>query len=978
MSNRNITMDTNREDPETGIFVGSRSGQWKRVVYLTLLGFVAILLGKTLDAREQTASPEDDAIFFTTQIRPILKTHCLGCHGGGSEKSSGLDLSTRDRLLRGGDRGPDVVPGNSNASLLYKLVSHGEKPHMPLGGEKLSKEAVANIAKWIDSGVFYDKPLVAEALPEKPVRSDHWSFQPPVRPPVPRVDRQDWVLNPIDAFIAVGHEKLGLKPLPPADKRVLVRRIYMDLIGLLPTREEVESFLADSSADAYETVVDRLLASPHYGERWGRHWMDVWRYSDWYGWRKTNDVRYSRRHIWRWRDWIIESLNDDKSYDRMIVEMLAGDEIAPTDSETVRATGFLARNWRRNRHVWLQDTVDHTAAAFLGVTLNCARCHDHKYDPISQEDYYRFWAFFEPHGVRTDRVSGEPDLGRDGLPRAFESDPGAPTYLLIRGDETNPDKANVLSPDIPEVFGDLKFDIQPVHLPLDAYYPDIRDYVHRDLIAQAKTKIEKAERDLLKAGQELGAASARARMSLLEDGRTSFTTPSGADESESGEASAEEGEDDTAALTVPQAQAALELAEKMLAHARAYLTAMEARIAADRAKFRNAPDQRAEALALAAMEAEQEANLAAAEENLLQARQQLAEARSSKESGSQDARKDAKKKVQEVRKQLQAALDALKDRSDYSPIGEVYPKTSTGRRLALARWIASRENPLTARVAVNHIWLRHFGSALVPSVTDFGANGEPPSHPELLDWLAVELMESGWSMKSMHRLILTSNTYRMQSWTDEENHLSRAADSENRYLWRMNPRRMEAEVVRDSILLVAGHLDTKMGGPEIDIGERNTSRRRSIYFQHAPDAQLEFLKLFDAADPGDCYRRKESITPHQSLAMANSQVSFDQARLLARRLTSAGDGNPLSAEHFVKAGFETVLGRPPSALELAKTEDFLQRQAELLRRPEELTPLWAEAADEPKAILPAPEPHLRARENLIHVLFNHNEFITIR
>ena len=467
-------------------------------------------------------------------------------------------------------------------------------------------------------------------------------------------------------------------------------------------------------------------------------------------------------------------------------------------------------------------------------------------------------------------------------------------------------------------------------------------------------------------------------MSVLEDSGTSFTTSSTAAESESGEASAAEGEEDTVALTVPQAQAALELAEKVLAHARADLMALEARIAADRAKFRNVPGQRAEALALAAMEAEQEANLAAAEEKLIEARRQLAEARSSKESGSQDAKKDANKKVQEVRKQLQAALDALKDRSEYSPIGEVYPKTSTGRRLALARWIASRENPLTARVVVNHIWLRHFGRALVPSVTDFGANGKLPSHPELLDWLAMELMESGWSMKSMHRLIVTSNTYRMQSWTDEENHLSRAADPDNRYLWRMNPRRMEAEVVRDSMLLVAGHLDTTMGGPEIAIGEKNTSRRRSIYFQHAPDAQLEFLKLFDAADPGDCYRRKESITPHQSLAMANSQVSFDQARLLARRLSSAGDGNPLSAEHFVKAGFETVLGRPPSALELAKTEDFLQRQAELLRRPEELIPLWVEAADEPKAIPPAPEPHLRARENLIHVLFNHNEFVTIR
>ena len=261
---------------------------------------------------------------------------------------------------------------------------------------------------------------MAPSAPPEPTPVDprkHWAYQPPARATPPRPADGNWAQNPIDAFLAAGYQARGLRPSPPARKDLWLRRLYLDLIGLPPTHEALQAFLADRSSDAETRVVDRLLADPRHGQRWGRHWMDVWRYSDWYG--LGDEIRYSHPHIWRWRDWIVAGLNADKGYDRMIEEMLAGDELAPDDPATVRATGFLVRNWDVfNRNAWLASTVEHTARAFLGVTIQCARCHDHKYDPISQADYYRFRAFFEPYHIRIDRVPGEPDRTKAGLSRA--------------------------------------------------------------------------------------------------------------------------------------------------------------------------------------------------------------------------------------------------------------------------------------------------------------------------------------------------------------------------------------------------------------------------------------------------------------------------------------------------------------------------------------------------------------------------------
>jgi hypothetical protein len=331
---------------------------------------------------------------------------------------------------------------------------------------------------------------------------------------------------------------------------------------------------------------------------------------------------------------------------------------------------------------------------------------------------------------------------------------------------------------------------------------------------------------------------------------------------------------------------------------------------------------------------------------------------------------EAEQKLAATRKaRAEAVVAAGKGDPTYTPLLQFSPAVSTGRRLALARWITDRRNPLTARVAVNHIWMRHFGRPLVATVANFGLNGQKPTHPELLDWLAVELMESGWSMKKLHRLLVTSDTYRLSSSAAAA--ASRSADPDNRYLWRMNSRRMEAEAVRDSLLAAAGQLDPVMGGPILDEGLGQTSHRRSVYFRFNTEYRMRFLDQFDAASPTECYERRESVVPQQALALFNSALALNQSRLLAKHLTAAAP----APDAFVTAAFEQVLGRPPTAEERARCERFLRRQAGLVQNVTRLTPF----PPGPDAVtLPSPDPAQRARESLVHVLFNHNDFVTIR
>jgi hypothetical protein len=880
------------------------------------------------------------AIDYLRDVKPVLSKRCYVCHGA-LKRKAGLRLDTAVSIRRGGDGGPAVEPGKSTESLLVDAVTGRDGWKMPPKGEgaPLSAEEVKAIERWIEQGAV----APADEQPQADPR-EHWSFRPPVRPPVPQVsgERGDWVRNPIDAFLAARHAERGLTPRPPATPEVLIRRVSVDLIGLVPTTEEVRAFVADPSDRACEEFVDRLLASPQYGERWGRHWMDVWRYSDWDGY--GAEVRESQPHIWRWRDWIVESLNADSGYDRMVVQMLAADEAEPDDPAALRASGFLVRNWYKfNRNVWLEATIEHTSKAFLGLTINCAKCHDHKYDPIGQAEYYRFRAFFEPHSTRTDRVPGQPDTAKGGLVRVYDAEPAAKTFVFTRGDEKRPVQDRPMDPGIPRVLERQARlgPIAPVPLSPTAGYPALRRFVREETLAQARSQLKAREDELAKAEKALPAAK------------------------------------DPSALA--KARHAVEVGRKALDAARANVAAVEARVAADLARYSQPPRSDAGSLARAAAKAQRLAEKHAAVEALLRAELALADAeRAAQEpKARQDgkARKavaDAKARRDQARTDLKAKGQALaKDDSNYPPLGPVYPSTSTGRRLALARWIVDRKNPLTARVAVNHIWMRHFGTPLVPTEFDFGVNGKPPTNPALLDWLAVELMDSGWKMKAIHRLIVTSSAYRMQSSGSGPTDPNLAIDPSNQDYWRMNPRRMEAEAVRDNLLRVAGNLDPTLGGPDLDPETGLTSTRRSLYFRHAKEKRVTFLRLFDSSNVQSCYRRSESVVPQQALALANSPLSLAQARRLAGTLSASRADDP----SFVAAAFVRVLGRDPTPEEQSECLAFLAGQAKQLADRPKLTPF---PAGPKPAVPPSNDPARRARESLVHVLMNHNDFVTMR
>ena len=381
------------------------------------------------------AEPPD----YRRDIKPLLEAKCFVCHSALKQEAE-LRLDAIRLMRQGGASGAAIIPRNSADSLLMRRIRATDIDlRMPPAdsGHPLTGKQIALLKSWIDSGAV---------APDEPIPADprhHWAFQPPTRPAVPDVDAP-WVRSEIDRFLAAEHQRLGLVAVAQAPRSLLLRRVYLDLTGLPPTRNELHLFLDDQSPVAWKRAVDRLLDSPRYGERWARHFMDIWRYSDPSGY--GNEIRDGRKHIWRWRDWIVESLNSDKGYDRMVVEMLAADEAAPNDLDAARATGFMARNWYKfNRNVWLDNIVEHSSKAFLGLTINCARCHDHKYDPLSHHEYYRMRAFYEPHDVRDDPLGqSESEM----LVRTYDARLSTPTYPFFQGDENRPDKAHPLDPGV--------------------------------------------------------------------------------------------------------------------------------------------------------------------------------------------------------------------------------------------------------------------------------------------------------------------------------------------------------------------------------------------------------------------------------------------------------------------------------------------------------------------------------------------------
>jgi len=911
---------------------------------------------------------------YTRDVKPLLEKHCYSCHSGLRQKGN-LRVDHISFLRAGGDRGPAIAEAAAESPLLQALDGTGDIEQMPLEAKPLPAEEIAKIKSWVEAGA----PTPDEPLPTDPTA--HWSFQKPVRPKLPEGVAVEWTANPIDRFLAAKHQEHGLQPADAAPKNLLLRRVYLDLVGLPPTPEELRAFVADESADAYDKVVDRLLASPQYGERWGRHWMDVWRYSDWDGY--AAEVRESQPHIWRWRDWIVESLNADKPYDEMIVEMLAADEVAPLDENAHRATGFLVRNWYKfNRNVWLDATVEHTAKGFLGITMNCARCHDHMYDPILQTDYYQFRAFFEPHNVRTDRLPGESDTAKQGLVRVFDEKAETPTFLFTRGNEATPVKDAPLGPGIPRSLGGDELRVAAVTLPAQAHYPGLKEFVQQESLSSAVAQLDQCEQAMSTTMTALADLRQRQTQQLAQ-AETAAAPPAGNGAEQATEPKpTEQKPAETPAAPIDlkpeieKTSRAAALAEAELLAASAKLAAVRAAVAADRAKFGTPAAKDAGQLAREASRAERIANVEQVKLAILKAEQELAEATAATDDGAKKRAEAAQGRLDAAKKEHEKHQEALgKIDENYTHLSTVYPATSTGRRAALARWIASKNNPLTARVAINQIWMRHFGTPLVPTVFDFGLHGEEPTHPELLDWLAVELMDGGWRMKVIHKLIVTSRAYQLSSSAAHAENAKR--DPENRYLWHANPRRMEAEIVRDATLHVAGTLDVTMGGTEIDQNNGMKTLRRSLYFRSSKEKKMTFLEMFDRANVTDCYRRSETVVPQQALAMVNSSLSLAQARTLAGKLV-ADVASVAEAEReaaFVAAAFERILCRSATEDERSECLAFIAEQAERLAKPEALV---AFTSGEPSSVAAATDPRQRARESLVHVLLNHNDFLTVR
>ena len=938
---------------------------WLRLLPNPLWRWAVVLLSSVaILGRSRNTQASD---LYLNKIKPILTEKCISCHGA-LRSEAGLRLDAIQFIRTGSDSGSVVELTSSNTSKLLDRVTSNDLNHrMPPedAGTALSDTQVRSISQWLEQKLpGPDREAFVESSKE------HWAYQPINRPatvlglPTTKLSTTDGESqNPIDQLVLRAQRLRNTHPLASASDTDWLRRITFDVSGLPPTFDEINRFVKDTSPDKRGLEIDRLLSRPSYGERWGRHWMDVWRYSDWDGYK--NELRSSQRHIWHWRDWIIESLNANKPYDQMILEMLAADELARENTDSLRATGFLARNYHKsNRNIWLDATVEHTAKAFLGMTLNCAKCHDHKYDPIPQTAYYQFRALFEPHRIRTEQLVGIPDIEKDGIPRAYDDDLNATTYLYVRGNDKNPLKDSPIEPSVLDFF-QLPFEVVPIDLPLETYYPELSPIVRENTMA-AKLKSEKNAIAKLQTKLEL-AEKASDRDDSIDDPNNQ-----------------------------QQQIMDIELASSEVQLAMADRASTIARYAAEELKYSLpktiasdvSDSNEAQWISLAQKAATAEFSyirLKGSHDVFVQQRA-LNAALTSKEQDQDKAKRDsAIKSAKEALKKVQEKRDKLPFECDlqsttYMPVGKELPHQSTGRRLALAKWIIHPENPLTARVAINHIWLRHFGTPLVDSTFDFGMTAPKPELLDVLNWLAAELISSDWDMKHIHRLILTSETYAAAS--DDGNRAlyqaNEEVDPENKTYWHANIRRLDAEEIRDSLLVVSNALDNKCSGPDIDFAAGETVMRRSLYFRHAYEKQMPMLVLFDAASPSECYRRKPSLVPQQALVLANSSLARRLAKQLSDNCFRETSRNEMpDHEHttcFVDRLFRTAIGRPPSSEELMTCIAFLASQAKLMSEPGGLTRF----SDDSETTNSVDDPNERARHSLAVVLFNHHDFVSIR
>jgi hypothetical protein len=851
---------------------------------------VALSSGVLITGVAVTLSRAQEPVSFGKEIRPLLEENCWSCHGAAMQASK-LDLRTREGLIKGGTRGPAIVPGKGEQSRMYRVLAGLEQPAMPLGREKLSPAQASKVRAWIDEGAHWDIEISAAPPPAaKPASNpaaelenaqlppgarDAWAYQLPTQAAVPKAGNS---ANPVDRFLAKDWQEKGLKAAPRADRATLVRRAYLDLIGLPPTPAQSAEFLADTSADAWPRLIDKLLASPHYGERWGRHWLDVARYADSSGY----EYDYDRPNAWRYRDYVVKAFNDDKPFDRFVKEQIAGDELPDRNDESYIGTHFLRAGARvafrekdnpERRFEYLDDIIATIGRGVLGLTVQCARCHNHKFDPILQRDYYAMQA----------SVFGYVET----------------TYPLTPKPEADAYKAKMA-------------EIDAAVAPLRAEIKAIEDPVFNRLMAEAvRTRFPENIKTAFFKPENERSEGERLLVAQIPDAFFFDRLP--VDQSLSPEEGAR--------------KKALNDQIKALEAQRPKPIPM-AEIATD-GDYRSAPNGRGD-------------------ETIGCPQCRIPDPTAGPFVHTGPGKYQTPPSYFLVRGDVNSKGSRMKPGfvsvATYgNPPTELPPADghTSGRRLALAEWLASRDNPLTARVMVNRIWAHHFGRGIVASLDNFGKMGEAPTHPELLDWLAVEFMNRGWSVKQMHRLMMTSQAYQMASAFEDDT--DQAKDPENHFLWRYRPQRLDSDAVRDAIMTVSGGINLQTGGPPVyppmpkELLESTIHNvwvaksdgpevwRRSLYVYRKRNLALPMLEAFDMPDPNiTAGARTVSTVATQSLMLLNDEFVRRQAKLFAGRIQETA-GNDRARQ--IELAYRIALTRPPDEREAEIANELIERQS---------------------------------------------------
>jgi hypothetical protein len=889
-----------------------------------------------------TVSASDDRLdFFEAKIRPVLVGKCYECHSveaaNRGKLKGGLFLDTRDGIRKGGDTAPAVIPDDVAGSLILKALRQEELEMPPKG--KLDDEIIADFEKWIAGGAVDPRDQSATELKSTKIdASDHWAFQVPQEPELPAVTNSEWGRSEIDRFILHQLEEKGLKPVPAASPRALVRRIYFDLIGLPPTPEQVDEFLKNSAKDherAVTSLVDTLLKSPHYGERWGRHWLDVARYAE--DQAHTFGVK-KRANAHQYRDWVIRMFNDDLPFDEFVKFQLAGDLMEDKSEDKFRqfaGLGFLglgAQYYKNSDKAQaeadeLDDTIDTVSRGFLGLTVSCARCHDHKFDPIPTQDYYALAGVFNGRRYSEIPLAGEEEVKAYNDEQRVIKDLESKhrSYLRGIGKEDGRKRFGEVSRYLQEGWRLVTLKANGVEISDDEFAE--KTGLHPHYTKLIREVLEKGRRnDLMKRLPELEG---------WHDVEVRFEKKPTLD-----------------TLKVPREIATMaNQLQDLINQAVDAFVKIEVEKAEELAKARNVEDRLNKVIGKIENDRKRllkniwfdgHAPLYVSENDAyakILDEDQKAEADRMK-TGFENLRKEAKPRypvahaVQGGGKAMQVYIrgnPASKGEwvargmvgfleKEPRPTDPEAAKKHSFSRLDLAESIASSQNPLTARVIVNRIWQWHFGKGLVTTSSNFGLLGEAPTHPELLDWLTVNFMKNGWSLKWLHREILNSTTYQLSS---ERSYRNEELDGENRYRWRFDRRRLEVEAWRDALLAISGNLDPTMGGPTIELRKNKT--RRTVYASISRHQLDGMLRIFDFPDANvSAASRTETTVPQQQLFVLNSDFIIDQAKAFAKRITSEHAGIP----EQVKFAYRLAFGRSPSEAEVKVAKAYLAVEKE--------------------------------------------------